>query len=312
MLRDLTRALSIDRRHRHGRRRQPCTGPPGVPTDRCCPVRPGPWQACSSPWDNPGRRPRRAGRTSDRGGPARSCPRRTGHHLVRRPARARPTACHPGQCSPSCRSERSPRRRLPVNRPTQRGPAGGDRRPRFGRARRGALKPLVHRTYLGVLAYPSGHTTAAFALAAVVTILLLRPASPPKARRARAVVSFAGCLVGKPRGRSRDRLAMALPHRHRRRCRRRDRHGLRARLGSGPLAQPLEQTCMTGRVQPCPGASGRPRGRSRGVRGRRRGRRRDHGTRCARDHPSPLVKVPYRTRRESTPVTLHRPRRGRA
>ncbi len=58
------------------------------------------------------------------------------------------------------------------------------------------LKPLVHRTYLGVLAYPSGHTTAAFALAAVVTILLLRPASPPKARRARAVVSFAGCLVG--------------------------------------------------------------------------------------------------------------------
>jgi membrane-associated phospholipid phosphatase len=37
----------------------------------------------------------------------------------------------------------------------------------------GFLKPLVHRTYLGVLTYPSGHTTAVFALVATVTLLLL-------------------------------------------------------------------------------------------------------------------------------------------
>jgi hypothetical protein len=39
----------------------------------------------------------------------------------------------------------------------------------------GLLKPLVHRTYLGALTYPSGHTTAVFALAATVTVLLLAP-----------------------------------------------------------------------------------------------------------------------------------------
>lgn len=36
------------------------------------------------------------------------------------------------------------------------------------------LKPLVHRTYLGGVVYPSGHTTTVFALAAVLTVLLLR------------------------------------------------------------------------------------------------------------------------------------------
>jgi membrane-associated phospholipid phosphatase len=46
----------------------------------------------------------------------------------------------------------------------------------------GLLKPLVHRTYLGVLTYPSGHTTTMFALAATVTVLLI----PPQAARARA------------------------------------------------------------------------------------------------------------------------------
>jgi membrane-associated phospholipid phosphatase len=34
------------------------------------------------------------------------------------------------------------------------------------------LKPLVHRTYLGSLVYPSGHTTATITLAAVLTVLL--------------------------------------------------------------------------------------------------------------------------------------------
>jgi membrane-associated phospholipid phosphatase len=45
------------------------------------------------------------------------------------------------------------------------------------------LKPLFHRTYEGVLSYPSGHTSAITALAAVLTVLLLlapRP-TPPQA-----------------------------------------------------------------------------------------------------------------------------------
>jgi len=44
------------------------------------------------------------------------------------------------------------------------------------------LKHLFHRTYLGVLTYPSGHATAAAALAMSLTILLLlapRPATHP-------------------------------------------------------------------------------------------------------------------------------------
>jgi membrane-associated phospholipid phosphatase len=57
------------------------------------------------------------------------------------------------------------------------------------------LKPLVHRTYLGILAYPSGHTTAMFALAATVAVLLLVPA-PAKARSVRAAVPSAACLLG--------------------------------------------------------------------------------------------------------------------
>ena len=41
----------------------------------------------------------------------------------------------------------------------------------------GLFKPLVHRTYLGILSYPSGHTATVFALAATVAVLLLAPAS---------------------------------------------------------------------------------------------------------------------------------------
>src|SRR5438552_14240852 len=38
------------------------------------------------------------------------------------------------------------------------------------------IKPLVHRTYIGQVVYPSGHTATIFALAATITVLLL--ASP--------------------------------------------------------------------------------------------------------------------------------------
>ncbi len=41
----------------------------------------------------------------------------------------------------------------------------------------GLCKPLVHRTYLGALSYPSGHTASIFALAATVAVLLLSPAA---------------------------------------------------------------------------------------------------------------------------------------
>ncbi|MGH3177472.1 MAG: phosphatase PAP2 family protein, partial [Streptosporangiaceae bacterium] len=47
------------------------------------------------------------------------------------------------------------------------------------------LKPLVHRTYIGQVVYPSGHTATIFALAATVTVLLLatpRPAMPRSLR----------------------------------------------------------------------------------------------------------------------------------
>jgi len=60
----------------------------------------------------------------------------------------------------------------------------------------GLLKHLFHRTYLGVLSYPSGHTTAMFALAAVVTVLLLLPPRPASAAALRAVIPAAACVLG--------------------------------------------------------------------------------------------------------------------
>jgi len=58
------------------------------------------------------------------------------------------------------------------------------------------LKPLVHRTYLGNLVYPSGHTTAVFALAATVTVLLLVPPQPAKAAALRVLIPVAACALG--------------------------------------------------------------------------------------------------------------------
>ena len=50
------------------------------------------------------------------------------------------------------------------------------------------FKPLVDRTLLGGISYPSGHTTAIVALAATLTVLLLRPVKRPSARRARVLI----------------------------------------------------------------------------------------------------------------------------
>jgi membrane-associated phospholipid phosphatase len=60
----------------------------------------------------------------------------------------------------------------------------------------GLLKPLVHRTYLGNVVYPSGHTTAIFALAATVTVLLLVPPSTAKAGPLRMLIPAAACAAG--------------------------------------------------------------------------------------------------------------------
>lgn len=60
----------------------------------------------------------------------------------------------------------------------------------------GLCKPLVHRTYLGLLAYPSGHTAAMFALAATVAVLLLTPPRPAKAWALRALIPAAACVLG--------------------------------------------------------------------------------------------------------------------
>jgi membrane-associated phospholipid phosphatase len=59
----------------------------------------------------------------------------------------------------------------------------------------GLLKPLVHRTYLGDLVYPSGHTTAIVALAATVAVLLLAPSRPATAGAPRILIPAAACAA---------------------------------------------------------------------------------------------------------------------
>jgi membrane-associated phospholipid phosphatase len=59
----------------------------------------------------------------------------------------------------------------------------------------GLCKPLVHRTYLGVLSYPSGHTAAMFALAAALTLLLHQRPRPAGAGTLRVVIPAAACVL---------------------------------------------------------------------------------------------------------------------
>jgi membrane-associated phospholipid phosphatase len=58
------------------------------------------------------------------------------------------------------------------------------------------LKPLVHRTYLGNVVYPSGHTTAVVTLAATLTVLLLIPPQPARAAALRVLIPVAACALG--------------------------------------------------------------------------------------------------------------------
>lgn len=57
------------------------------------------------------------------------------------------------------------------------------------------LKHLVHRTYLGVLTYPSGHTTTIFAVVATITVLLIAP-RPARSWPLRAPIPVAACMLG--------------------------------------------------------------------------------------------------------------------
>ncbi len=57
------------------------------------------------------------------------------------------------------------------------------------------LKPLFGRTDLGQLTYPSGHTTAVFAMATTVAILLLAPPQPSRTRALRVLLVLAALAV---------------------------------------------------------------------------------------------------------------------
>ena len=94
------------------------------------------------------------------------------------------------------------------------------------------LKPLVGRTALGFLSFPSGHATGTFALATAMTVLLAgapaRVAGGAPGRRGDRVRSRVR------RRRRDDRPGLPLFHRRRRGSRRRHRHGSRYRAGHRP------------------------------------------------------------------------------
>ena len=50
------------------------------------------------------------------------------------------------------------------------------------------IKRLVHRTYIGQVVYPSGHTATVFAVAATIAVLLLAPPRPVMARALRVLI----------------------------------------------------------------------------------------------------------------------------
>ena len=60
----------------------------------------------------------------------------------------------------------------------------------------GLCKPLFHRTYLGALSYPSGHTATMFALAATVAVLLWVQPRAVNARMLRMMIPPAVCALG--------------------------------------------------------------------------------------------------------------------
>lgn len=59
----------------------------------------------------------------------------------------------------------------------------------------GLLKHLFHRTYLGALSFPSGHTTSVTGMTATLALLLLVPPQRARTRAVRAAVVGTACLV---------------------------------------------------------------------------------------------------------------------
>jgi membrane-associated phospholipid phosphatase len=59
----------------------------------------------------------------------------------------------------------------------------------------GLLKHLFHRTYLGALSFPSGHTTCVASMTATLAILLLLPPQQARRRTARVALVAAACLI---------------------------------------------------------------------------------------------------------------------
>lgn len=59
----------------------------------------------------------------------------------------------------------------------------------------GLLKPLFHRTYLGQVAFPSGHTASATALTATLAVLVLIPPQQARTWAARVTLMAAACLI---------------------------------------------------------------------------------------------------------------------
>jgi membrane-associated phospholipid phosphatase len=59
----------------------------------------------------------------------------------------------------------------------------------------GLLKHLFHRTYLGQIAFPSGHTASATALTAMLAILFLIPPQRARTHAARVTLVAAACVI---------------------------------------------------------------------------------------------------------------------
>jgi membrane-associated phospholipid phosphatase len=59
----------------------------------------------------------------------------------------------------------------------------------------GLLKHLFHRTYLGALSFPSGHTTTVAAMTATLALLLLVPPQQARTRAVRVAVVATACLI---------------------------------------------------------------------------------------------------------------------
>ena len=57
------------------------------------------------------------------------------------------------------------------------------------------LKHVFHRTYLGQLTFPSGHTTCATALTVTLAVLLLAPPQQPRTRAIRVTLVAVACVI---------------------------------------------------------------------------------------------------------------------